>query len=172
MKNGCALLEGSHPSVLQHTSCTACTLCPFPLAPLPLNPQQGCTALQSPWWGVTYETLHPRIPNVPDHSARLAKLPLLCSHYPFNFPLLRGVSFLLLRLIQVKLYYYTRWNRIAFWRESVHLIDYASLLEGVCIRGVSARNPSWLFTQRETQKCIMLQAFATQCSPFLHYFYF
>lgn len=71
-------------------------------APLPLNPQQGYAALQSPRWGVTYETQHPRIPHVPDHSARLAKLPPLCSHYPFNFPLLHGVSFLLLKLIRVQ----------------------------------------------------------------------
>lgn len=89
-------LEGSHPSVLQHTLCTVGALCP-----LSLNPQRGYAALQSPRWGVTYETLHPRIPHVPDHSARLAKLPLLCSHYPFNFSQ-RGVSFLLLRLIQVQ----------------------------------------------------------------------
>lgn len=100
MKNGCALLEASHPSVLQHTLCTAAALCC--LAPPLLSAQQGYMALQSPWWGVTYETLHPRLPHVPDHSARLAKLPLFCSHYPFNFSLRHGVSFLLLRLIQVQ----------------------------------------------------------------------
>lgn len=103
MKNRCALLKGSHLSVLQHTLRTEGTLCPLSLlAPLPLNTQQGYTALQSPRWGVTYETQHPRIPHGPDHSARLAKLLLLCSHYPFNFSLLHGVSFLLLRLIEVQ----------------------------------------------------------------------
>lgn len=100
MKNGCTLSECSHPSVLQHTLCTGATLCPVS----PLSPATGRVhvALQSPWWGVTYETLHPRTPHVPDHSACLAKLLLLCSHYPFNFSLLHGVSFLLLRLIQVQ----------------------------------------------------------------------
>lgn len=100
MKNGCAILESSHPSVSQHTLCTVGTPCP--LTPLPLNPQQGYMALQSPWWSATYETLHPSIPHVPHHSAWLAKLLLLCRHYPFNFSLLHGVSFLLLILIQVQ----------------------------------------------------------------------
>lgn len=103
LKNGCALLEGIHPSVLQHTLCTVDTpRSPRSLAPPPLKPlSRGNAAPQSPRQGVTYETLHPRIPHVPDHSARLAKLPLLCSHYPFNFSL-HGVGFLLLTLIQVQ----------------------------------------------------------------------
>lgn len=104
MKNGCALLESSHPSVPQHTY-VHCRLSASPcsLAPLPRNPRRGggYVAPQSPRQGVTYETLHPRRPHVPDHSARLAKLPLLCSHYPFNVSL-HGVSFLLLTLIQVQ----------------------------------------------------------------------
>lgn len=102
MKNGCALLESSHPSVLQHTLCTVDT----PHPPVPSLPccetlGVGVRGPSVPSAGVTYETLHPRRPHVPDHSARLAKLPLLCSHYPFNVSL-HGVSFLLLTLIQVQ----------------------------------------------------------------------
>lgn len=83
---------------LVHCGHFASPCCP---APLSQSPQRGYVAPQSPRQGVTYETLHPRRPHVPDHSARLAKQPLLCSHYPFNVSL-RGVSFLLLTLIQVQ----------------------------------------------------------------------
>lgn len=93
----------SHPSVLQRTLCTAGTPCPLcPRAPA-TEALAGARGPPVPFGeGVTYETLHPRTPHVPHHSAWLAKLLLLCSHYPFNFSVLHGVSFLLLRLIQVQ----------------------------------------------------------------------
>lgn len=103
MKNGCALLESSHPSVLQHTLCPVdAPLSPFPHSPA-TKPSAGGTWPLVPLCrqGLSYETLHPRRPHVPDHSAGLAKLPLLYGHYPFNVSL-HGVGFLLLTLVQVQ----------------------------------------------------------------------
>lgn len=112
MKNGCALLGGTHPSVPTNT------LHNFPppslLVLLLRSPQRGGWGgggvVRGIIWplvplrrrGVSYETRHPRgAVRPPDHSPHSAKPPLSRRHYPFNVSR-RGVGFPLLRLIQVQ----------------------------------------------------------------------
>lgn len=104
MKNGCALLQSSHPSVPQHTFCSPYPLiCPSPPCPRSHTTKRsvaGCGPLL-PSVGSHLWNPAPTQTTCPGSFSARAKLPPLYGHYPFNVSL-SGVSFLLLTPIQVQ----------------------------------------------------------------------
>lgn len=99
-----------------------------------------------------YEILHPCIPHVSDHSAWLVKLPLLCSHYPFNFFARSTVSASFCsNLFRYKvLLHPVEWDSFTKpLRESTYLIDFVSSLENECTYGFTQ---PFLITKKEAQK--------------------
>lgn len=104
MKNGCALLQSSHPSVPQHTFCPLYPSSPprlRALAPLPTKHSAAACGPSLPSVGSHLWNPAPTQTTCPGSFGARAKLPPLYGHYPFNVSL-SGVSFLLLTLIQVQ----------------------------------------------------------------------